>query len=178
MPKPASEEEAKLQEELQTKRRALATAQQAAAADKQKLQRIRDARTRIAAFKAQMARFSAEIDEMLEHAGVPADDRGAFHPVFPEDTEPRLVRRETVLNAALTERVGAAENPAEGTICWFRKQIEVLEKRESADKARHERIKAIQSRIATIDTEAERIGKEIAQIEGPGSERIAAARQE
>ena len=178
MPKPASEEEAKLQAELQTKRQALATTQQAAAADKRKLQKIKDIRTRIGAFQGQIARLCAEIDEMLEDAGVSADDWGAFHPVFPQDTEPPLVRREAALNAALTKRVGAAENPAEGTIRWLHKQIKELEKRESADKARHERIKAIQSRIAAIDTETERIGKEIAQIEGPERERIAAARQE
>ena len=178
MPQPASEEEARLQADLQTKRQALATAQQASAADKQKLQKIRDIRTRITAFKAQMTRFSSEIDEMLAEAGVPADDRDAFHPVFPNDTEPPLTRREAALNAALSERTGAADDPAEGTIRWLQKQIEEMQKRESADKARQERIKAIQSRIATIDTEAERIGKEIAQIEGPEKERMTAARQE
>ena len=178
MPQPASKEEARLQADLQTKRQALVAAQQAAAADKQKLQNIRDVRTRIGAFKAQMARFSDEIDEMLEGVGMPADDRGAFHPVFPEDTEPPLVRREVALKAALMERVGAAENPAEGTIQWLQKQIEELQKRESADKARQDRIKAIQSRIAAIDTETERIGKEIVRIEGPEKKRITAARQE
>ena len=178
MPQPATEEEARHQADLQTKRQALTIAQQAAAADKQKLQKIKDVRTRIAAFKAQIARFSAEINEMLEAAGVPEDDRGAFHPVFPEDTEPPLVRREATLNAALTERAGAAKNPAEGTIRWLQKQIEELQKRESADKARQDRIKTIQSRIAAIDTETERIGKEIEQIEGPEKERIVAARQE
>ena len=89
----------------------------------------------------------------------------------------RLFAARTDLNAALKERVGAVENPEEGTIRWLQKQIEKLEKRESADKARHERIKIIQSRIAAIDTETERIGKEIAQIEGPERERIAAARR-
>ena len=178
MPKPVSEEEAKLQTDLQTHRRALATTQHAAAGDKQQLQKIKDIRTRIGAFQSQLARFSAEIDKMLGDAGVAADDWGAFHPAFPEDTEPPLVRREAALNAALKERVGAAENPAEGTIRWLQKQIDELEKRESADKARHERIKAIQSRIAGIDTETERIGGEIVQIEGPEKERIAAARQE
>ena len=178
IPKAASEEEVKLQADLQTYRRALATAQHAAASDKQKLQKIRDIRMRIGAFQSQLTRFSIEIDEMLKDAGVSADDWGAFHPVFPEDTEPPLVRREADLNAALKERAGAAENPAKGTIRWLQKQIEGLEKRESADKARHERIKAIHSRIAAIDTETERIKKEIAQIEGPERERIDAARQE
>ena len=53
-----------------------------------------------------------------------------------------------------------------------------MEKRESADKARHERIKAIKSRIAAIDIETERIGKEIVQIEGPERRRLAVARRE
>ena len=176
MPQPASEEEARLQRNLQIKRQALATAQQASAADKQKLQRIRDIRTRITAFKAQMTRFSSEIDEILAEAGVLADDRDAFHPVFHYDTEPPLTRREAVLNAALSERTGASDGPAEGTIRWLQKQIEEMQKRESADKARQERIKAIQSRISAIDTEAERIGNEIVQIEGPEKDRMTAAR--
>ena len=178
MPRPASEEEAKLQADLQMMRQELATAQQAAATDKQMLQKIRDVRTRIGIFKAEMARFSAEVDEILEDAGVPADDRGAFHPVFPEDTEPPLIRREAVLDAALTERVGATENPMKGTIQWFQNQIEELQQRESADKARQDKIKVIQSRIVTIDTEKERIAKEIMQIEGPEKERIAAVSRE
>ena len=177
MPQPASEEEARLQANLQTKRQALAAARQAAAADKQKLQKIRDIRTRTAAFKAQMTRFSSEIDEMLAEAGVLADDRDPFHPVFPHDTEPPLTRREATLNAALSERTGAADGPAEWTIRWLQKQIEEMQKRESADKARQERIKAIQSRISAIDTETERIDKEITQIEGPEKEKMTVARQ-
>ena len=178
LPEPVSEEEAKLQADLQTYRQALATVQHAAASDKQMLQKIRDIRTRIGALQSQLTRFSAEIDEMLESAGVPADDWGTLHPVFPEDTEPPLVRREDALYAALKDRIGAVENPAEGTIRWLQKKIEELEKLESADKARHERIKVNQSRIATIDTESERIDKEITQIEGPERQRIADIHQE
>ena len=131
MPQPASEKEARLQADLQAKRQALATARQASAADKQKLQKIRDIRTRITAFRAQMTRFSSEIDEMLAEVGVLADNRDAFHPVFPHDTEPPLARREAALNAALSKRTGAADGPAEGTIRWLQKQIEELQKRES-----------------------------------------------
>ncbi len=177
MPQPASEEEARLREDLQTKRQALALALQAAAADKQKLQKIKDIRTRITAFEAQMTRFSSEIDEMLTEAGVLAGYRDAFHPGFPHDTEPPLTRREEALNAALSKRTGAAEGPEEGTIRWLQKQIEAMQKRESADKVRQNRIKAIQSRISAIDTEAERIRKEIQQIEGPEKERMTDVRQ-
>ena len=178
MPQPASEEEAKLQRNLQIKRQDLASAQQASAADKQKLQKIRNIRTHIIAFEAQMRRFSFEIDEMLAEAGVPVDDRNAFNPVFPHDTETALARREAVLAAALRERTGATDDPAEGTIRWIEKQIEEMQKQESADKARQARIKAIQSRIAAIGSEVERIGNEIVQIEGPEKDRMTAAHQE
>ena len=178
MPQPVSEEEAKLQTDLQEKRQALAAAQQAAAANKQKLQKIADLRTRVAAFKAQMARFYSEIEAALNEAGIPEADRAAFRPAFPGETDLALTHRDTELKSALAERQGAQDNPAEGTIRRLQAQIEELMKRESADKARQERIKAIQTRIAAIDTEIERILKEIAQIEGPEKERIAAARQE
>lgn len=178
MPRPASKEEAKLQAELQSIRQSLASAQQEAAADKQRLLRIRDIRTRVGAYKAQLARFAAEIDEMLRDAGVPTDDRGVFHPIFPGDTEPPLIRREKNVNASLVKRAGTTENPVEGTIRWLQKRIEELQKRQSADKARQDKIKAIQSRVATIDTEKKRISKEIGQIEGPENERIIAVRQE
>ena len=80
MPQAASAEEARVQADLQAKRQALAAAQQAVAAEKQKLQKIADIRTRITAFKAQMARFYAEIEPALNEAGVPEADRAAFRP--------------------------------------------------------------------------------------------------
>ena len=59
MPQPATEEEAKLREDLRAKREALATAQQATATDKLKLQKLKDVRTRIVAFREEMTRFAA-----------------------------------------------------------------------------------------------------------------------
>ena len=178
LPKAVSPEEAKFQAGLQAKRQALTVAQQAAATDKHKLQKINDIRKRVTAFKAQIARFDSELDATLAEAGVPEADRAAFRPAFPADTEPPLIRRETELKRSLVERQGAAENPAEGTIRLLQAQIAALLKLESADKARQERIKAIHTRIAAIVTEIERIQKEIAQIEGPEKVRITAVRQE
>ena len=178
MPKPASKEEARLEADLQTNREALAKAQQASASDKQKIQKIKDIKGHIGAFKVQMARFSSDIDDMLTEVGVPGKNWDAFHPVFPRDTEPPLARRDAALSTELSKRMGAADDPVKGTIRWLQKQIEDLQKRESADKARQAKIKAIQSRIAAIDTQIERINKEIAQIIGPEKERITAVRQE
>ena len=178
MPEPATDQEAKLREDFRAKREALATAQQKTATDKLKLQKLKDVRTRIAAFREEMARFSVEIEEMLDDAGVPADERVAFHPDYPEDTEPPLVRHEATLEAAIAEREGTAQSPAEGTIRWLRVQLEGLEKRESADKAKHARINEIHTRMASIDGETKRIGMEIEQIEGPEKERIANVRKE
>lgn len=178
LPQAASAEEAKVQADLQAKRQALATVQQAVAAEKQKLQKITDLRTRITTFKAQMARFYSEIEPALREAGVPEADRAAFRPAFPDDTDPPLARREAALKRSIAEREGAAERPTENTIRWLQAQIEALMKRESADRARQERTKVIQTRIAAIDTETVRIQAEIAQIEGPEKERMAVARQE
>lgn len=178
LPQAASPEEAKILADRQSKGQALTGAQQAAAADKQKLQKIADVRTRVAAFNVQMTRFYAEIKAVLNEAGVPEADRAAFRPAFPTETEPSLARRETQIRQSLAQREGAAENPAENTIRWLQAQIEGLVKRESADKARQERIKVIQARTAAIDTEITRIQAEIAQIEGAEKERILAAREE
>ncbi|MGK2957238.1 MAG: TrlF family AAA-like ATPase [Acidimicrobiales bacterium] len=178
LPQTASAEEAKAQADLQEKRQALTAAQQVAAADKQKLQKISDIRTRIVAFKAQMARFYSELEVNLNEAGIPEADRAAFRPAFPADTEPPLARKETELNRSLAERQGAAENPAEGSIRWVQVQIATLLKHESADKTRQEKIKNIQTRIAAIITEIKRIQEEIVQIRGPEMARMIAARQQ
>ena len=178
IPKPATEAEAKVQADLQAKRKALAEAQQATATDKQRLQTVSDIKTRIAAFKAQMATFTRDIHDMLDDAGVPADDRTAFHPAFPGDTDPPLARREVALDTAIRLRQGTTENPAEGTIRWLQNTIAELEKRESADKARQTRVNEIQSRIAQIDTATRRIQAEIAGIEGPEKERMVALRRD
>lgn len=178
LPKPATDEEAKHQADLQAKRMALAAAQQAAGADKHKLQKINDIRTKVTAFRAQMGRFAAEIDTLLAEAAIPEDERGPFHPAFPADTETPLARRETELNTSISQRLGATDNPSENTIRWLQQQIADLEKQETADKARQERIRTIQSRLAAIDTELERINTEIAQIKGPQKERREAIRDE
>lgn len=177
-PKAASAEEARLQADLQAKRAALTAAQAAAASDKQKIQKIADIRTRIATFQGQMTRFYTEIEGVLNEVGIPAGDRAAFRPAFSGDTEPSLARRESDIRRLLAQREGTAENPAEGTIRWLQKQIQVLVEKESADKARQEKIRAIQARLAAIATEITRIQTEIDQIEGPERGRMAASRRE
>jgi len=177
LPQATSAEEARVQTGLQIKRGALAALQQEVAAEKQKLQKIADVRTRVTSFKSQMGRFYADIQSALTEIGIPTDERAIFHPAFLADTEPSLARRETAIRRAIAQREGAAENPAEGTLRWLLAQIESLTKIESADKAKQERVKAIQTRIAAIDTEAMRLQSEVAQIEGPDRERVTTIRQ-
>ena len=145
LPKAASPEEAQLQKDLQDKRQALAGAQQAAAVDKQKLQKIADIRARVTMFKAQAARFHTEVNLLLNEAGVAEADRSPFTPSFPADTEPPLVRREADLRKSIAQRDGAADIPAEGTIQWLQRQIQTLLQKDSADKARQEKITASRS---------------------------------
>jgi hypothetical protein len=115
---------------------------------------------------------------LLAEAGIPSPERSPFRPAFPADTEPALARRTAALQQSVAQREGAAENPAEGTIRWLQAQIKALMERESADKARQEKIRVIQTRIAAIAADVERIQAEIAQIEGPDRLRMAAAYEE
>ena len=178
LPKPANEEEAKLQADLQEKRNALTKAQQGAANDKQKLQKIEDICTQARAFSSQMNRFGTKIEELLAEAGIPEVSRAVFKPAFPGDIEVPLKERKKQLNTSIANCQGQAENPAEGTINSLKTQIEALLKKESADKARQKKITTSQARIATIDTEIGRIENEITQIEGPEKARLAEARKE
>lgn len=178
LPKAASREEEQVQQELQTRRDALTQAQQAAALDKQKLQKISDIRGRVSAFSTQMARFYAETQAQLREAGVPEGDFAAFRPEFAGDTEAPLARWEATVQHQVRTRLGDPDNPAEGTIHWLQQRIKALEERQTADKAHQEKIKTIQTRISEIGTEIERINAEITQIEGPEKQRIAEARQE
>jgi energy-coupling factor transporter ATP-binding protein EcfA2 len=178
IPVAASPEEARMQKELQEKRAALAVAQQAAAGDKQKLQKIKDIRGRVIGFKSDMTRFYTEMGNLLIQAGIPEADRVSFRPEFPLDTETPLARREGEITKSLTQREGAAENPAVGTIRLLQIQIDALLKLDSADKARQEKIKGIQNRIAAIGIELERVEAEIKRIEGPDKERQTAAHED
>ena len=178
IPPPASQEEARRQEQLQLTRDALTAVQQAIAGDKQSLQTVVDIRARINTFRAQMRRFSKELDRLLADAGVPEVERGSFRPDFPGDTEPALAKREQILQSQITRRQGKAENPAKDTLRWLEIQIKALVDRETADKVRQERVRRIQTRIAKIDSEEKQVQAEICQIEGPEKQRIATSHRE
>jgi len=178
MPKPASDEERKVQAELQTKREALSKVQQEVAGHKQQLQKIEDIKTRVTAFKGQLTRFYLDIGTLLREAGIPEAERSAYQPSFLKDTEAPLTKKTGDLQKAVSLKEGAAEAPAEGTIRALEKQIKVLTEKESTDKARQLRIKNIQTRIAAIKVEVKKLSDEIAQIEGPEKERLAKCREE
>lgn len=178
LPTAASKEEELIQKDLENKRGALKAAQQAAAVDKQRIQKISDIRTRVSTFKTQMMRFYSEIEGFLNEAGITKEDKVIYRPGFSADPEPPLARKEAELKRSLEQREGIGDSPAEGTIRWLQGQIEALEKKDSADKARQEKIKGIQTRITVIDTEIERVSAEIARIEGAEKERIDVSRQE
>ena len=178
IPPPATQEEARRQEDLQRKRAALATLQQAIAGDKHKLQKVADVRAKVNVFRGQMRRFATELDTLLAAVGVAEAERAPFRPDFPADTEPPLARRAEALKQAIALKEGVAENPAENTLRWLDTQIKALVERETSDKARQQRIRAIQTRIAAIETELKRVQAGIVQIEGPEKERLAAASEE
>ncbi|MCL5801442.1 MAG: hypothetical protein M1283_02800 [Gammaproteobacteria bacterium] len=178
LPKAASKEEEKTQKALQEKRTALSALQKEAGVDKQKLQKIRDIRTALTSFTARMGRFYSELEPDLKEVGIPEAERAVFKPTFPGDTEKPLAAREAAIKISIAKREGDAENPAQGTIKAIEKEIAELAKKESVDQARAKRIQEIQKRIGAIDTETERLNKEIAQIEGPNKKRTDAVARE
>jgi ABC-type lipoprotein export system ATPase subunit len=178
MPKPATDEEKKVLEQLQKRRDELVAAQNIVAGDKQRIQKIADIKTKLTSFRAQMARFSRELAPLLDEVGVPPADRSPFTPSFPGNTDAPLDKRAKELQTVISGKEGAEQNPAQDTIRWLEAQIKTLEQKESLDKARQKRIKEIQTRIAAIGTEVKRIEAEIRQIEGPGAERIKATHAE
>jgi hypothetical protein len=164
MPKPATDVEKKVLEELQAKRGALTKAQQQAANEKQNLQRVQDIRTRLISFKSQMERFFRELEPALTEIGVPDAERANFQPQFKGDVDGPLKKRITAINMKLAAIEGA-DPPADNTIKKLQVDIELLMKSETADKARQERTKQIQTRIAAINAEVERLEAEIENID-------------
>ena len=178
IPAPASAEEAKAQKELEAKRLALSTLQQAIATDKQKLQKLSDVRSRISAFQTQINSFNVELTKLLQAADIAVSDHATFRPRFSGDWESVLGKRETDLRTVVSAREGSIENPSGGTVRALQTEIKTLMDRETADKARQEKIKAIQTRVASITTEISRLEAEIKQLEGPSTERANAAYSE
>jgi ABC-type lipoprotein export system ATPase subunit len=175
MPKAANPAQAKLQQDLQSRRSELVAVQQLIAAEKQKLQKVADIRTRVATFSAQISRFSSDLDTLLAAAGI--EEASAFRPSMP-DVEPILKRRTAELTKSIGDKEGSGDNPAKGTVRALEQQIKLLIDQDTADKTRQQRIRTIQERISAIDIEAKRLGGEIKQIEGPNRERLNSARDE
>lgn len=160
MPKPATPEEKKAQEELQAKRSALANLQQQIATLKQTLQRVVDVRHRVNTFKTQMESFYAQLEPVLRSIGIAQTDWRKFAPMFQYDLETVLASREQEVNALVSALEGA-EPPADGTIKKVQAEMAELMKFETADTARQNLVKQIQTRIATIDSELQRLDAEI-----------------
>ena len=178
LPPPATKEEADRQEDLKRKREALARIQRTIAVKKQRLQTIRDVRSKVNAFKQRIRRFVAELDRMLASAGIPEVDRRAFRPNFPADTELPLARQSETINRSISQHEGTTESPAKDTLSWLKMQINVLVDMETEDKARQERIRVNQTRIAEIGTDLKRVQDEMDQIEGPQRQRSVEVREE
>jgi ABC-type lipoprotein export system ATPase subunit len=164
MPPAATPEEKKILEDLQAKREALTKAQQQAANEKQHLQSLTDLKARFAGFKGQMERFYREIEPSLVALGVPDAERPNFQPQFKGDIDAPLQKRADAINLKLA-KIDGGEPLADGTIKKLQAEIEALMKRETADKARQERTKQIQTRIAAINAEVDRLEAETKNVE-------------
>lgn len=172
IPPPASAEEAKLLEELQNKRDALTKAQKDAAAEKQNLQRLDDLKKRVDAFGAQIDRYYEDLKPALREAGIPEAEWHAFKPSFTQDYTQPIGARALVTRGNLT-KIEGGDPPEPNTIKKLTAEIEELSKKETADKARQERTRQIQMRIAAINAEIERLEAELKNIDEVERPRLA-----
>lgn len=171
IPAPASEVERKLLMDLQAKREALTRVQQKAGAEKQAIQRVADLETRVDAFSLAMGRFYEEIKVALREAGIPETEWPAFRPGFNLDYRKPLRERDAGIRQNLAKLEGG-DPPADGTIRRILADISELSKQELTDKARQERTRQIQVRIANINLEIGRLEAEITTIETEEAPRL------
>lgn len=171
IPAPASEAERMLLAELQVKREALTAVQQKAGAEKQAIQRVSDLETRVDAFSLAMDRFYEELKVSLRDAGIPETEWPAFKPGFSLDYRKPLRERDTLIRRNLAALEGG-DPPADGTIRKILADIAELSKQELNDKARQERTRQIQVRIANINLEIGRLETEISEFERTEAPRL------
>ena len=164
LPAASTPEEAQLLYELQQKRDALSRVQRDAAGEKQNLQRVDDLKKRVDAFGAQIDRYFEDLKPALKEAGIPEADWAAFRPTFQQDYGKPLKTRQADIVALLAAFEGG-DPPADNTIRKLAADIEGLSKKETADKARQERTKQLQTRIASLNAEILRVQTEIKSIE-------------
>ncbi len=171
MPKAATPQEAELQKQLQVTREAVAKVQSQIAAEKQKLQKLADVESTITSFKGQMDNFFTRLSLTLKELGIPAQDWPNFRPQFAGDAEGPLKKRKADINAQIALLEGG-NPPADGSLKKLQLRLEELTKRETADRTQQENIRRIQTRIAAIGSEVERLTAEIGTTEGAERERI------
>ena len=165
-------EEAVIERNLQVKRENLSQQQQVVARNRHILQKISDIRMRISAFRIQMNKFFVELKTQLHDVGLLESEYEKFEPIFYGDAESPLASLENRLKNLIREKMGSSDNPEEGTIAYLQAEINNLDVRQTADKARQEKIKNAQIRIAVISAEIDRVNTEIARIEGAEKERL------
>lgn len=175
MPQPTTAGEAQTQKNLQQARTLLSDLQNKIGALKQRRQKIVDVRGRVQGMARDIQRYRLEIVPLLDAASITEADHELFIPKFDDRYESKLKARDAQLASQVSALDGAEANPASNTVRYVSAEIERLSRLESADKARHERVKAIQTRLAAIAVEMARLEAEIAQRDSLQSD-VAASR--
>lgn len=178
VPPAKTPEEAKRQEQTKAARGALARLVAETAADKERLVKVSNLKTKVAAFATNMNKFVSEMHPLLVELGVSDADRRSFQPGFQGDPDSVLTKVEQGIRAQIAAREGAQDKPAAGTIRKHQQDLQALNDQETQDKARRERIDQIQKRLAAIATEKEKIEREMATVAGPEAARFSKIRDE
>jgi hypothetical protein len=165
IPVAATKQEQDAQTALLTKRTRLGELQNQIALLKQKRQRVLDLRSSVQAFSRDITRFEDEITPLLRGAGIPESEWPRFKPIFAQDYERSLQDRDNALNANILRLEGTPEKQTADCVASVQREIDELSKLESEDKARQNRVREIQTRLAAIAAETSRLDDEISQAE-------------
>ena len=178
MPDAPSDEESEIEQQLFTKRTKISEVQRDIGNSKQTLQELSDIRDKINTFSLQMNHFHKELQSQLIKVGIAKEKWVLFEPEFSNDPEVPLRHREDEIKKQIADLQGSELNPSAGSYLQLGAEIKDLEKKQTVDKTRQDRVKQIQTRLTQITTEKKQINVEIAYIEGTEKKRMAVAREE
>ena len=178
IPDAHSDEESKIEQQLFTKRTKISEVQRDIGNGKQTLQELSDIRDKINTFSLQMNHFHKELQSQLMKVGITKEKWILFEPEFSNDPDVPLRHREDEIKKQIADLQGSGPNPSVGSYLQLDAEIKDLEKKQTVDKARQDKVKQIQTRLTQINTEIEQINAEISRIEGPEEHRKKAVRQE
>lgn len=176
MPSPASPAEAESRAQIGELRDGVANAQERIAALKIKMQKVRSVKSRAIELQSYIAHVYEEIEPILGDIGISINDRELLKPVFIADFKTPLDRRMTEIGSEIESIEGDLLAPDRSSLRGLQNRLDAALAIETMDKARDEKVRTIQNRVAAVDAEMRKINIEIERIDGLQRDKLAKSR--